>query len=148
MQTQGHSRHVTTVFTSIHATGAKQVSGAAAKIIRRIEMLEKILEGIERLHIRILKDKFAEKVTEQEIEALVAAKEIIKQHMNDGWIPCAERMPGKDDSVLMCDAAGCREVGWWTGKRWVTGFSHADTEKDIVAWQPLPEPYHTEKGRE
>lgn len=143
MQTQGHSRHVTTVFTSIHATGAKQVSGAAAKIIRRIEMLEKILEGIERLHIRILKDKFAEKVTEQEIEALVAAKEIIRKHMNDGWIPVEERLPVKHESVLMCDAAGYREVGWWTGTRWITGFS-----RDIVAWQPLPEPYHTEKGRE
>lgn len=90
---------MTTVFTSTHATGAKQVSGAAAKIIRRIEMLEKILEGIERLHIRILKDKFAEKVTEQEIEALVAAKEIIKQHMNDGWIPVEEH-PKKDYTAV------------------------------------------------
>lgn len=56
-------------------------------------MLEKILEGIERLHIRILKDKFAEKVTEQEIEALVAAKEIIRKHMNDGWIPVEKELP-------------------------------------------------------
>lgn len=106
-------------------------------------MLEKILEEIDRLHTKILNDKFACKVTEQEITALVNVKHMLRKRMNDGWIPVEERLPVKHESVLMCDAAGYREVGWWTGTRWITGFS-----RDIVAWQPLPELYHTEKGRE
>lgn len=67
---------------------------------------------------------------------------------NDGWIPCDERLPDTEHSVLMCDANGCRDVGWWTGKRWVTGFSHADIARDIIAWRPLPEPYRPKKGEE
>lgn len=77
-------------------------------------------------------------------------KETAKRYKrdNDGWIPCDERLPDTEHSVLMCDANGCRDVGWWTGKRWVTGFSHADIARDIIAWRPLPEPYRPEKGEE
>lgn len=60
---------------------------------------------------------------------------------NNGWILSEEKPPEKK-SVLMCDAAGCREIGWWDGKRWKTGFSHADNF-DTIAWQPLPKPYRT-----
>ena len=98
-------------------------------------MLEKILEEI----IEQLKEEGC--IVDN--DAGNRAEEIILQRMNDGWIPVEERMPVKHESVLMCDAAGYREVGWWTGKRWRTGFS-----RDIVAWQPLPEPYRPEKGRE
>ena len=98
-------------------------------------MLEKILEEI----IEQLKEEGC--IVDN--DAGNRAEEIIRQRMNDGWIPVEERMPVKHESVLMCDAAGYREVGWWTGKRWLTGFS-----RDIVAWQPLPEPYRPGKGRE
>ena len=98
-------------------------------------MLEKILEEI----IEQLKEEGC--IVDN--DAGNRAEEIIRQRMNDGWIPVEERMPVKHESVLMCDAAGYREVGWWTGKRWLTGFS-----RDIVAWQPLPAPYRPEEGRE
>ena len=48
-----------------------------------MNVLEKILEEIDSLHNKILKDKFAEKVTEQEIDSLVKVKEIIRSHMNE-----------------------------------------------------------------
>ena len=35
---------------------------------------------------------------------------------NDRWIPEKEKPPEKK-SVLMCDAAGCRDVGWWNGQK-------------------------------
>ena len=46
-----------------------------------MNVLEKILEEIESLHNKILKDKFAERVTEQEIDSLIKVKEIIHSHM-------------------------------------------------------------------
>ena len=46
-----------------------------------MNVLEKILEEIESLHNKILKDKFAEQVTEQEIDSLIKVKEIIHSHM-------------------------------------------------------------------
>ena len=48
-----------------------------------MNVLEKILEEIDSLHNKILKDKFAEKVTEQEIDSLVKVKEIIRSHMDE-----------------------------------------------------------------
>ena len=69
---------------------------------------------------------------------------IIHKHMNDGWIPEKEKPPEKK-SVLMCDAAGCRDVGWWNGQKWKTGFSHADNF-EAIAWMPLPSPYRLTKG--
>lgn len=62
-----------------------------------MQKLEKILKGIENLHTKILNDGFACKVTEQEIMALVNAKDIILKHTNDGWILCSERMPTKEE---------------------------------------------------
>ena len=75
------------------------------------------------------------------------AKDIIRKHMNDGWIPVEERLPENNRSVLMCGDTGCIDVGWWNGKRWKTGFSHADNF-EAVAWRPLPEPYRPERSRE
>lgn len=61
-----------------------------------MKILEKILEEIESLHNKILKDRFAEQVTEQEIDSLVKVKEIVRYYMDeakdinisskDGWI--------------------------------------------------------------
>ena len=73
------------------------------------------------------------------------AKGIIRKNANDGWIPVNERLPENDRSVLMCGDTGCIDVGWWNGKRWKTGFSHADNF-EAVAWRPLPEPYQAERS--
>ncbi len=111
-------------------------------------MIEKIMEEIEEATRQEDAPIYCGNMEVDGYVRMSRVEEIIRKHMNDGWIPVEERMPVKHESVLMCDAAGCREVGWWTGKRWVTGFSHADTEEDIVAWKPLPEPYRPGKGRE
>lgn len=94
-----------------------------------MNVLEKILEELESLHNKILKDKFAEQVTEQEIDSLVKVKEIIRSHMddcktfefdftgvksfdcqcgrhyvntcNDDWIPVEERLPEETDYYLV-----------------------------------------------
>ena len=69
------------------------------------------------------------------------AQDIIRRHMNNGWIPCSERLPEESlDSVLGFDEyrERCCLVQY-VGGRWVLG-SDADSVK-IIAWQPLPEPY-------
>ena len=60
------------------------------------------------------------------------------------WIPVEERLPNHDNCVLMCSHRGGMDVGWYDGKRWRTGYSHADVVNDIIAWCPLPDPYHSE----
>lgn len=110
-------------------------------------MLKKILEEIriDRADINTPPGGDADKIIRM---CYKRVEKIINKHMNDGWVPCAERLPDNSNSVLMCSETGCVDVGWWTGKRWVTGFSHADIARDIIAWRPLPESYHPEKGAE
>ena len=72
-------------------------------------------------------------------------KEIIRKHMNDGWIPVEERLPEDEEMVLVtCKTKvgrlsvyrAWRGGGYWHG----TG-----SISDVIAWQPLPEPYRPEK---
>lgn len=72
--------------------------------------------------------------------------DIIRNHMNDGWIPVEERLPERDKTVLACQRGGAIESAWHDGVRWKTGFSHADWLRDVVAWRPLPEPYQAERS--
>ena len=82
---------------------------------------------------------------------------------NDGWIPCSERLPEvygdtkSSDVVLVCGYDKESNYSWQAMgfyvhteglKRWF--FAECkDTDKpidwiDVVAWQPLPEPYRGE----
>lgn len=82
-----------------------------------MNVLEKILEELESLHNKILKDEFAEQVTEQEIDSIIKVKKIIRSHMDEipkcgecsrrkwyqkgyedgrkdnGWIPVEKKLP-------------------------------------------------------
>lgn len=76
------------------------------------------------------------------------------------WIPCSERMPeldsdGCSDKVLVCfsnfpGAEICEyRVMNGTGKWYArdTDYSPEDIGVNVIAWQPLPEPYR-EDGNE
>lgn len=118
-------------------------------------MLEKILEEIDRLHTKILNDKFACKVTEQEITALVNVKHMLRKRMNDGWILVEEKMPevpnGTDDvdcpefNVTVKGADIATTLKYAPDGTW---FDDDGYVYNVIAWQPLPEPYRPEKGRE
>ena len=70
-----------------------------------MQELEKILEEIEQRKARAEKlivkpphdklDQVANDTAEAFIEAYKECQDIIRKHMNDGWIPCIERMPTK-----------------------------------------------------
>src|SRR5699024_9360386 len=68
------------------------------------------------------------------------AKEIIRKHMNDGWIPVEERLPDNNENVLVTTDMGLIASGYIAHGTWIT-----DQEPDYpIAWRPLPEPYRPE----
>lgn len=66
---------------------------------------------------------------------------------NDGWIPVEERLPEESlESVIGWDEYRERSVfvQYYTGL-WILGNGIEPVK--IVAWRPLPDPYHTEGKR-
>ena len=74
------------------------------------------------------------------------------------WIPCSERLPEKPVGVCYFDHDGKDVPGkeyivmiedaieptslYWTGDVWFSPYGiDKDTEYDVIAWMPLPEPY-------
>ena len=90
--------------------------------------------------------------------------EIIRKHMNDGWIPVEERMPEEYGEYLVTIVPS---AGYLWAKRIIANFSDLmgivkkpifytgevgkidfeDITDMVIAWRPLPEPYRlTQKG--
>lgn len=58
-----------------------------------------------------------------------------------GWIECENKMPEIGKPVLVCDKQGNVCVRAITCE--IKGKKYWSQDKyDVVAWQPLPEPYH------
>ena len=83
-----------------------------------------------------------------------ATVEIIRNHMNDGWIPVEERLPEEWEKVIvwyeyfrygeynrMYETYG---IGWQYDGHWAGDVS--GTKARCIAWRPLPEPYRLEKS--
>lgn len=125
-----------------------------------MQELEKILEEIEQKKERCLNIVKIE-VEPMEITAhrerykgLCMAEEIIRKHMNDGWIPLEERLPEGGEEVLVQGEFYSRRnnmtythihimrlnkmTGEWNG---VYGVPNGK----VIAWKPLSEPYIPEE---
>ena len=75
-------------------------------------------------------------------------KDIIRKHMNDGWIPVEERVPEEEGyKVIVCSKKGNIDTGIYSPytKQWFIGNISA-LGKDIIAWRPLPESYCPERS--
>lgn len=71
-------------------------------------------------------------------------KDIIRKHMNGGWIPVEERLPDNNENVLVTTDMGLIASGYIEHGTWIT-----DQEPDYpIAWRPLPEPYRPERSEE
>lgn len=84
-----------------------------------------------------------------------AAAEIIRKHMNDGWIPVEERLPENNKLVLVWARSTARGADEWSLGSCDKGFwalgSYGGSlvfpsQLEAVAWRPLPEPYRPERS--
>ena len=104
-----------------------------------MQELEKILEEINDHAI-----EFEVFGTSDDYISVGWVKDIIRKHMNDGWIPVEERLPDNNENVLVTTDMGLIASGYIAHGTWIT-----DQEPDYpIAWRPLPEPYRPERSRE
>lgn len=86
-------------------------------------------------------------VWKRDVEALTAAIKAVEQQPR--WIPCSERLPERDESVLAYHRNvlfDYQYVSWiddYSGK-WADFCGSLSDE--VLAWMPLPEGYKEKKG--
>ena len=71
-------------------------------------------------------------------------RDIVSNHMNDGWIPVEKRLPEKEYDTVLCVTDQNYYLICVYNKE--IGFRISDflVEGEIVAWRPLPDLYQPE----
>ena len=134
-----------------------------------MQELEKILEEIElekekRLGVaKVEVDPMEMAIHREPYKGLRVAEDIIRKHMDDGWIPVGERLPEEYGEYLVTIVPS---AGYLWAKRIIANFSDLmgiakkpifytgevgkidfeDITDMVIAWRPLPEPYRTERS--
>ncbi len=123
-----------------------------------MQELEKILEEIEQRKASAEKlivkpphdklDQVANDTAEAFVEAYKECQDIIRKHMNDGWIPVEEKVPEEAGTYIINALTGERNIV--TFAKWQNRYKRFDmtgarTYWKIIAWCPLPEPYRPER---
>ena len=87
-------------------------------------------------------------------------EEIIRKHMNDGWISVEERLPERtlDEKLnksykkylVFIDSVDGWDIDmslydFWNDKKWREAHDGYGEIENVIAWRPLPEPYHPEQ---
>ena len=123
-----------------------------------MQELEKILEEIDAHAI-----EFEIFGTSDDYISVGWVKDIIRKHMNDGWISVEERMPEEYGEYLVTIVPS---AGYLRAKRIIANFSDLmgivkkpifytgevgkidfeDITDMVIAWRPLPEPYRPERS--
>ncbi len=101
-----------------------------------MQELEKILEEIEKEAMN------NPEVGRKQCEGMMRAMNIIRKHMNDGWIPVDERLPEDGQTVLCTDGQYVYLVEYDADLN--APFGDVD---NITDWQPSPEPYRPERSK-
>lgn len=121
---------------------------------KAIEILDKLsFFGGQRAGRELWNDKPRE-VQDEDIESfnrdIEYLRDIIRKHMNDGWIPVDERLPEGQTRVICQFDNGDIELLWqdWESDpetlTYLADFSMM-AEKKVIAWKPLPDPYLPKK---
>ena len=88
----------------------------------------------------------------QELEKIM---NILRNHMDAGWIPVDERLPENNKLVLVWARSTARGADEWSLGSCDKGFwalgSYGGSlvfpsQLESVAWRPLPEPYRPERS--
>lgn len=119
-----------------------------------MQELEKILEEIDNLYvdetdfgIECNMENRSDVACDNCYECIKeACKDIIRKHMNDGWIPAKEK-PAEDgfyvatmSGALVDQEEPFAGLAEFEDGEWVDG-------DDVIAWQSLPDPYRPERSR-
>ena len=90
-------------------------------------------------------------------------EDIIRKHMNDGWIPVEERLPMRtlDEKInesyqkylVFIDGVDGWDIDiavydFWNDKKWREAHDGYGEIENVIAWRPLPEPYRPERSVE
>ena len=122
-----------------------------------MEELEKILEEIEVRERICLEIDNSDEFNAGALDMAISIKDIIRKHMNDGWIPVSQNVPVNNNPVLIWSvnseqksegfSIGSYDYGvWWIGM--LEGILTFPTFLKPIAWRHLPEPYRTERSNE
>ncbi len=108
-----------------------------------MQELEKILEEIEEATRQEDAPIYCGDMAVDGYVRMSVVEDIIRKHMNDGWIPVEERLPPERGKYL-CTAESLGYsyviVGHYNNPGWMNDYCG----QRVVAWQPLPEPYRPE----
>lgn len=120
-----------------------------------MQELEKILEEIEHRERICLEIDNSDEFNAGALDMAISIKDIIRKHMNDGWIPVSQNVPVNNNPVLIWSvnseqksegfSIGSYDYGvWWIGM--LEGILTFPTFLKPIAWRPLPEPYCPERS--
>ena len=129
-----------------------------------MQELEKILEEIEHQERICLEIDNSDEFNAGALDMAISIKEIIRKHINDGWIPVQDKLPEDDVDVLIAYAdiddenytdicittygyayLGGNKLDF---KEWRSPFEYFRSNYKVIAWRPLPEPYRPERRNE
>lgn len=84
--------------------------------------------------------------------AVYKCTEIVRQEATvykNRWIPCSEHMPDPFENVLISTKQGGRAIAHRCPNQAFGRYYdlHSSAIDDVVAWQPLPDPYHSDGER-
>ena len=118
------------------------------KILEEIESMEYPAEGIGcGLEDISITDRY-ESAEYGWNEAVERKTEIIRKHMNDGWIPVEKALPEYGKKVLAYGKSGEIDIASLYSRdkhMWLVG-SMCSVAFDIIAWRTLPAPYRPERS--
>ena len=121
-------------------------------VLIALEVLDKLsFFGGQRAGRELWNDK-PRKVQDEDIASfnrnIEYLRDLIRKHMNDGWIPVKDRLPEGRTRVICQFDNGDIELLWqdWeSDTESLTYWTDFDfmAEKKVIAWRPLPEPYRS-----
>lgn len=122
-----------------------------------MQELAKILKKIER-YIKIYQMPPLGREAEGTVELLEECRNIIRKQINAGWIPVEERLPteeeqkkdGGDFEITIWNEYKQSKPfvsrGYFNGSEFELQDKDYSTFAEVIAWQPLPEPYRPERS--
>ena len=94
----------------------------------------------------VIKDK--NKLSEA-MEKLARLEDAEEKDRRCQWIPCSERLPEKHVDVLVDFGDENPIIAWYShvNDTWKNSSTDYVINVDVIAWQPLPEPYNPGKEK-